>query len=346
MCSGLTPVTANTARKRNWEPLPGRAAATVMAKRPRLASVLPALGDDASEFLPDRGLILRHGSSLQLMAQVTAVLRDSQEFGDVDPAADWEKWHSRRPEFSLYYAALIDPARDGDAAILCVLRAVLDGFPEPKPPHRQRMVIDYVTTRVEARSTGLASVIVRFVLESSRLFGANTFVLALEESCPYWMEKGFLLDEGRPLNARLNIFSDTHLLRLHSDPADAGTEEDLELAVAMEVESEGEGEGEEAGPSGGDGSDDDDQMLQAALISSMPSRPPPPPAAAPAACSDDDDELKVALAMSMGAAAPPARSAMAPVAAAGSGGGTEDDDRLMCEDDEFEAAIALSLAPQ
>ena len=57
------------------------------------------------------------------MAQVTAVLRDSQEFGEVDPAADWEKWQSRRPEFSLYYAALIDPARDGDAAILCVLRA-------------------------------------------------------------------------------------------------------------------------------------------------------------------------------------------------------------------------------
>ena len=314
-----------------------------MAKRTKLASVLPALGEDASEFLPDRGLILRHGSSLQLMAQVTAVLRDSQEFGDVDPAADWEKWHSRRPEFSLYYAALIDPARDGDAAILCVLRAVLDGFPEPKPPHRQRMVIDYVTTRVEARSTGLASVIVRFVLESSRLFGANTFVLALEESCPYWMEKGFLLDEGRPLNARLNIFSDTHLLRLHSDPADAGTEEDLELAVAMEVESEGEGEGEEAGPSGGDGSDDDDQMLQAALISSMPSRPPPPPAAVAAACSDDDDELKVALAMSMGAAAPPARSATAPVgvAAAGCGGGSEED-----EDDELQAALALSMAPQ
>ena len=312
-----------------------------MAKRAKLVSVLPALGEDASEFLPDRGLILRHGSSLQLMAQVTAVLRDSQEFGDVDPAADWEKWHSRRPEFSLYYAALIDPARDGDAAILCVLRAVLDGFPEPKPPHRQRMVIDYVTTRVEARSTGLASVIVRFVLESSRLFGANTFVLALEESCPYWMEKGFLLDEGRPLNARLNIFSDTHLLRLHSDPADAGTEEDLELAVAMEVEGEGEEEAEEAGE--GDGSDDDDEMLQAALISSMPSRPPPPPAAVAAACSDDDNELKVALAMSMGAAVSLARSATAPigVAAAGCGGGSEED-----EDDELQAALALSMVPQ
>ena len=332
------------------------------AKRPRLASVLPALGEDASEFLPDRGLILRHGSSLQLMAQVTAVLRDSQEFGEVDPAADWEKWQSRRPEFSLYYAALIDPARDGDAAILCVLRAVLDGFPEPKPPHRQRMIIDYVTTRMEARSTGLASVIVRFVMDSSRLFGANTFVLALEESCPYWMEKGFLLDEGKPLNARLNIFSDTHLLRLHSDPADAGAEEDLELAVPMEVEGEGEEqgeeeeEGEEAAPSGDDGSDAEDQMLQAALISSMPGRPPPPPPAAASTArsdDDDDDELKAALAMSMrehvgeaapmAQAAPPAQSTTpgttAPVAAAGCGGGTE-------EDDELQAAIALSMAPQ
>ena len=217
------------------------------------------------------------------------------------------------------------------------------------------MIIDYVTTRMEARSSGLASVIVRFVMDSSRLFGANTFVLALEESCPYWMEKGFVLDEGKPLNARLNIFSDTHLLRLHSDPADAGTEEDLELAVAMEVEGEGEEqgeaeeEGEEAAPSGDDGSDAEDQMLQAALISSMPGRPPPPPAAASTAHSDDDDddELKAALALSMAEAtpmaAPPAQSTTpgttAPVAAAGCGGGTE-------EDDELQAAIALSMAPQ
>ena len=222
------------------------------------------------------------------------------------------------------------------------------------------MIIDYVTTRMEARSSGLASVIVRFVMDSSRLFGANTFVLALEESCPYWMEKGFLLDEGKPLNARLNIFSDTHLLRLHSDPADAGTEEDLELAVAMEVEGEGEEqgeaeeEGEEAAPSGDDGSDAEDQMLQAALISSMPGRPPPPPPAAASTArsdDDDDDELKAALAMSMREhvgeaapmAAPPAQSTTpgttAPVAAAGCGGGTE-------EDDELQAAIALSMAPQ
>ena len=294
-------------------------------KRHKLTSALPALGYDESEFLPDRGLILRHGSSLQLMAQVTAVLRDSEEFGDIDPSADWEKWHARRPEFSLYYAALIDPARDGEEAILCVLRAVLDGFPEPRPPHRQRMVIDYVVTRVEARSQGLAGVIVRFVLESSRLFGANTFVLALEESCPFWMEKGFLLDDGKPLNARLNIFNDTHLLRLQTDSADIGAEEDLELAV--EEEGEGEEEGEEAAPSGDDGNDDDDDALQAALISSMHPRQPPAPAAAPVADGDGDDvELKAALAMSMEAAAPSATAPVASASAASSAGGPKEVD--------------------
>ena len=49
-------------------------------------------------------------------------------------------------------------------------------------------------------------------------------MLALEESCPFWMDKGFTLEQGRPLNARLNIFNDTHLLRLGGDPQDAGDE--------------------------------------------------------------------------------------------------------------------------
>ena len=42
---------------------------------------------------------------------------------------------------------------------------------------------------------------------------ANLYVLALEDSCPYWMNRGFVLEEGANLRARLNIFPDTHLLR-------------------------------------------------------------------------------------------------------------------------------------
>ena len=102
-------------------------------KRQRcLSTALPELGCETSEFLPERGMLLRHGTSLQLMSLVTAVLDESQEFGELDPSADWQKWSERRPEFSLYYAALVDPARDGADAVQCVLRAILDGFPEPK----------------------------------------------------------------------------------------------------------------------------------------------------------------------------------------------------------------------
>ena len=89
------------------------------AKRPRSASPnhaatpFPEKGEDTTEFLPDRGLLLRHGTTLALMALVADWLNASEEFEQVDPSADWEKWASRGQDLSLYYAALIDPAEDG-----------------------------------------------------------------------------------------------------------------------------------------------------------------------------------------------------------------------------------------
>jgi len=44
--------------------------------------------------------------------------------------------------------------------------------------------------------------------------GANVYVLALERSCPYFMNLGFILNGVTNINARLNIFPDTHLLRM------------------------------------------------------------------------------------------------------------------------------------
>jgi hypothetical protein len=37
------------------------------------------------------------------------------------------------------------------------------------------------------------------------------YVLALEDSCVYWMSKGFVLEDG-PINRRLNIFPDSKCL--------------------------------------------------------------------------------------------------------------------------------------
>ena len=52
---------------------------------------LPAIGEDTTEWLEDRGLALRHGTSMRLMADVTQYLNDSTDFNEVDPNADWEK---------------------------------------------------------------------------------------------------------------------------------------------------------------------------------------------------------------------------------------------------------------
>ena len=288
--------------------------------------VLPSLGEEASEYLAEKNLLLRHGTSLSLMSLVGTALNESEEFAEIDVSADWEKWSTRRPDFSLYYAALLDPARDGADAVQCVLRAVLDGVPSPSPPHRPRLIIDYVTTRPVARGRGLASLLVDFVVETSRACGANTYVLAIEESCVYWMGKDFVLEAGRPLNARLNIFPDTHLLRRVGDPGDAGDEADLDLQVEFEEEGGEEGEeGEEGGEEEEEVMEDDGRLVADLVDDDMPARmrealelkqalelsaaaaapPPPPPPAAVEEDEDDDEELAAAIALSL--QAPPAK---------------------------------------
>lgn len=288
------------------------------AKRQRSSthSALPEPGEDSCEFLAERQLILRHGTSLQLMALVGTALNESSEFEAIDPEEDWQKWQARRPDFSLYYAALVDPARDGADSVLCVLRAVLDGVPEPTPPHRSRMIIDYVTTRPVARGRGLASHLVNFVVDAATAFGANVYVLATEDSCVYWMGVGFTLESGENLNARLNIFNDTHLLRRSADPVDLGSADDLELAAQESEEEEG------------DAADEPEQ--------------------ANAAHGGEEDDLEAAIAMSLGGgAAPEAQPARHETAAADGGSGADTHTVDTGEEDaDLRAAIAMSLAEQ
>lgn len=294
----------------------------------QLSGIFGAPGTDMSEFLADRGLIMRHGSSLQLMTLVSECLNESDEFGEIDPSADWQKWSERRPDFSLYYAALLDPARDGEEGVVCVLRAVMDGIPTPVPPHRPRLIIDYITTRVAARGKGLASLLVNFVVEASQIFGASTYVLAIEDSCVYWMGKGFVLEEGANLNARLNIFSDTHLLRLRTDPPDPGAKEDLALKVEDEEEEEQDGDEDMAEDQAGEEQDPgEDQDLKTAMELSLAS-------AGPADCVDAD--LQKAMELSM-ADDKDLRSAIGPSLSAAA---------AEAEDAELQRALAMSMQDQ
>ena len=76
---------------------------------------------------------------------------------------------------------------------------------------------------------GLASLLVSFVTRAAASLSppANLYVVATEDSCVYWMGRGYVLEVSERLNARLNVFNDTHLLRQAGDPEDAGDEADL-----------------------------------------------------------------------------------------------------------------------
>ena len=210
------------------------------------AGSLPPPGEERSEFIEDKGVLLRHGSSLALMALVSTALNESDEFGEVDPEDDWKKWTEGRPELKLYYGALIDPSRDGADAVACILRAVLDPSTSGRASGRNRIIIDYVTTRKAFRGKGLASAAVSFVEQAAAATGSNCYVLALEESCTYWMGQGFILEPSKRLTARLNVFPDTHLLRRAADPPDEGeASDDQFLEARRQLEEEGSDSGED-----------------------------------------------------------------------------------------------------
>lgn len=92
----------------------------------------------------------------------------------------------------------------------------------------KKFLIDYVYTDPSSRDKGIASVLVKQVLEMAEACGASCFVLSLEQTAVYWMEKhGFFLCQSPSLNSRLNLFPDTHLLR-RGDPSLASKDDDDE----------------------------------------------------------------------------------------------------------------------
>ena len=273
---------------------------------------MPPLGEEAAVSIPEMGLSLRHGTSLKLMADSSTFLNASEEFAEVDPSADWEKWSSRgqAASFSLYYIAVMD----GSSMVAC-LRAVLDGFPSPQPPHRPRLVIDYVTTRPEHRGRGIATLLTRFVAAAASSCNANLYVLALEESCVYWMSLGFILAEGQNLNARLNIFPDTHLLTRSGDPEDPGSEEDLLLAPPPQMEGN---DGEEDSEDEDEDEDEDEEFDEEAY---------------------DEESIQRAIALSLASNS----DAVLQDATRATDDAMKQDDDAEDDDAELRAALALSL---
>ena len=258
-----------------------------MLDQVQVDAVFPAIGEDKTIAMPENAFVLRHGTSLRLMASCSAFLNDSQEFNNVDPEEDWKKWSSRVPNaFTLYYSAIVDPIDSSPNGIHCVLCAVLDGWSNPTPPHNRRLIIDYVSSRAESRRIGLASTLVRFALESASQMDANLYVLAIEDSCAWWMDKGFILEQNANLNARLKVFPDVYLLCKEGDKTDEGSAADQSLVDKDEEEEGKKGPSQES--EGEEKSDEEDYSLQIALQLSTTDHG-----------REDDAELEKAIALSL-----------------------------------------------
>ena len=313
------------------------------------ALTIPPSGCEACVVLSTRQLVLRYGSTLALISKGSAAIRT--EFESEDPTADWAKWEARcSPEsspgtarrFALFYLLVENPA----AEPIAVLRCVLDGFsgsvsgpprgvgggaaaPLAPPPLRSRMVVDFVLTMPKARGQGLASMLLEVASQTARAHAANVLVLATEDSCAWWMQKGFLLEASPALNARLNVFSDTHLLRHVSNVADEGDPADI-ARFADEAEDDHEEEDEEEEEEEEEREDID---LQRALLASSSSS-----AAGSAAAA--------AVATSGGAASSSSDSSCSADSTSSLGKRTRSDeepDQWEDDDPELAAAIALSL---
>lgn len=174
-----------------------------------------ALGNESAA---SATLVVRHGSSLAIMTQVCEFLANPMQddaFNYVDPTADHYKWS--RKGMDLYYACVVDPTND-DGTILCALRAATKGIMDKSTTSKKEFLIDYVYTAPSSRDKGIAGLLVNEILTLATSFGAACYVLSIEDSAVYWMEKhSFYLVQNPALNARLNLFPDTHLLK-RGDP--------------------------------------------------------------------------------------------------------------------------------
>lgn len=151
-------------------------------------------------------LRIEYGSSLKLQADVTALL--SQHFDKLDMNRDWA--HHRRHQRDLMFFAIVDTRTQAREPV-CAVRIVVDNVSSAA---RARTVIDHVYTPPAHRGRGYATLLVEFVQNWSVILENDVYVSALTVSTPYWMARGFRLEENAVIVERLNEYSNTVLMKM------------------------------------------------------------------------------------------------------------------------------------
>ena len=150
-----------------------------------------------------------------------------------------------------------------------------------------------MTTPKAHQGKGYASRLLNLVRGAAESHRSNLFVLSLEESCPYWMNKSFVLESGE-INKRINQFPDCHLLKMPTNLTD-----DFVIPVSTgksdDDDDDEDDENDDDDEDAGDDDDDDDMedaLLQSVIAASLPS-------SSAMLAEDDDATLQAAIAASM-----------------------------------------------
>eukprot|EP00457_Paulinella_chromatophora_P005542 gb/GEZN01005559.1/.p1 GENE.gb/GEZN01005559.1/~~gb/GEZN01005559.1/.p1 ORF type:complete len:392 (-),score=89.00 gb/GEZN01005559.1/:580-1755(-) len=183
---------------------------------------------DAEEtfcLLEDGGeCVVRYGISLSLMAECSKIINQTG-FG-VDPTADWKR-QQRRGRGRLLYVLLQSGMAPAAAARLLVFPGVsAAGRVAPA-----RLVIQYLTTQKKLRGLGHGKRLVQFTIALAASQCMDLLVASTEEAAPFWINRGFVLEQDRHLVDRYNEFSDALLLKLSSNQA--GSQKDLHVSESF-----------------------------------------------------------------------------------------------------------------
>jgi GNAT superfamily N-acetyltransferase len=201
---------------------------------------LAPFGEDRSE-VTSNGLVLRYGSSLRLIAACSGLL--IEEFDKIDAEEDWKE-HEKNQRQQLF-VVVEKPKANSDAAAaptlvcgepLAALRFILDASCDDG---RLRAIIDNVYTIPDARGRGHAVMLVEFVQAWAVLLDTEMYVTSLADAAPYWMERGYRLEQDSAL-AHFNTYSDTFLLKLSTNETGSATTDYLGPAAQPDGSSDNE----------------------------------------------------------------------------------------------------------
>jgi hypothetical protein len=225
--------------------------------------------------------VVWHGSSMALIAQGTTLLNET--FNEMDPEQDYEKWGKigARPYF---LAVLLQSSQ----VMSCCMRCLFHGDWNSNSTAgaisvsstsanvcQKRVIVDYLVTLDECQGRGYAGYLLELVMTLAVAQEANCYVLALEDSCVYWMAKGFILEQDKAINQKLNVFPDAHLLKLPTkkpeDPKDfplcVDESDDMNSQNDNEDNSDDDNEDDNVEQNWGDDNADDEDLQRAIMMS-------------------------------------------------------------------------------